>query len=177
MWLPTRNHFLSGHGTIACAVSKKENVHVLAIKQITHKSKSNDQPILNTFQQQNDMMNPSMTMNAFDTLCTEGKFEQAAELLDENVYFSNPKITCHNKAEWLVKFPPFVKTVGATTWEELTLKPSDGSSSDGSSSGGSSTFEYQRKGKTRFMGIPIRLEEDLVFDDQGKITYLKLKRA
>ena len=50
---------------------------------------------------------PKQVVDDFFRLLQKNNYEQASELLADDVYFSSPKFTFKSKADWLAKFPAF----------------------------------------------------------------------
>ena len=108
-------------------------------------------------------MTPSIVEVAeeFTRLVDEGKYQDGAELLAEDVHFASPKFTYKSRAEWLEKFPDFHKK-NPPTFEPFVP--------------GAHEKQIVRKGKAKFMGIGITVTETMEFTDDGKIQSAITKR-
>jgi hypothetical protein len=104
-------------------------------------------------------------VQSFFLLLEEGKYEEAADLLAEEVYFSSPKFTYKSKAEWRKGFPSFHRksSKNGPAFDPLVAGKGD--------------MEYSRHGKAKIMGISITVVETIRVDDDGKIVSSILKKA
>ena len=108
-------------------------------------------------------MGPSLVDIAedFTRLLDEGKYEDGAELLADDVYFASPKFAFKSKAEWLEKFPDIHKK-NPPAFEPFVP--------------GAHEKQIVRKGKFKFMGVRFTLTETIEFNDDGKIQRATTKR-
>jgi hypothetical protein len=105
------------------------------------------------------------TVQSFFFLLEEGQYEEAADLLADEVYFSSPKFTYKSKAEWLKSFPSFHK------------KSSKNGPAFGPLITGKNDMECSRHGKAKLMGISITVVERITVDNDGKIVASILKKV
>ena len=88
----------------------------------------------------------------FDGLLTEGKFEEACELLTDDFVFSNPR-THIDKGNFVKDFPAMHKD--APTFEDFQE--------------GANDLQITRKGKKRIAMMNISMKETWEFTNDGKI--------
>ena len=104
-------------------------------------------------------------VNQFDILLEEGKYEEAAEALADDVYFSSPKFTYKSRSEWLDKFPAFHQ------------KNANGAGPKFAPPEAVSDKIYVRRGKAKIMGFQISVKETIELNDEGKIVKSVMQKA